>query len=105
MIFNATLLRVDPPPPAPQGPAMLVRCALTTPTVVQAQEIQAMNWSSSETLVAYLPLHALPAPWPEGEGRVQVQTDGGAATTFRIIRVVHREAATLGHLQLYLEPV
>ena len=103
MLFNATLLRVDPPPPGLPGPTVAVRCALTEPTVAQAREIREMSWPV--TVVAYVPLRTLPPDRPATEGRVEVRPDGGAPTLYRVVWIVQRNARTLGHVQLYLAPV
>jgi hypothetical protein len=102
MIFNATLIRLDGPPPDPQGPLVEVRCALTEPTVEQAREILARNWAA--THVAYIPEREVPSPRPVTGGQARIRADGGVPTSFRIVWLLTREARTLGHVQLYLGP-
>ena len=105
MVLNATLSRLDPPPPAEAGPAVLVRCAVAPLTAEQGRESREMNWGA--TLVAYVPLTRVPAPGPVVDGRALVRPDGagGTATPYRIAHVLERLGPTLGHVQIYLAPV
>ncbi len=100
MLFNATLLRLDLPPPAAEGPGVLVRCAVTTPTTEQGQQTRDLGVSA--THVAYVPLAKVPAPAPVVEGRALLRIDGGPPKLYRIVLVVERLGRTLGHVQLSL---
>jgi hypothetical protein len=104
MIFNATLLRLDPPPPAAQGPAVLVRCALTTQTTEQGRRTRDLGLTATHVL--YVPLAKAPAPAPVVDGRVLVRADGSSVSAlYRIADVVEHAGRTLGHLQLSLAKV
>ena len=101
MILNATLLRLDPPPPAAQGPDVLVRCATTTPTTEQGRRTRDLGLAASH--VAYVPLSKVPSPGPVVDGRILVRADRAAAPTlYRITDVVEHPGPTLGHVQLSL---
>lgn len=103
MIFNATLLRLDPPPPAPQGPGVLVRCAMTAQTIEQGRQTRDLGLTA--THVAYVPLAKAPSPGPQVEGRALVRADGGVATLYRVVQVLEHAGKTLGHVQVHLAPV
>ena len=103
MILNATLLRLDPPPPEPEGPKILVRCAMTSPTVEQGRRSRELGLD--ETYVAYVPLAKVPSPGPVLDGRALLRADGGTAVLYRITQVLEHAGRTLGHLQLSLAPV
>src|SRR5688572_5251415 len=102
MILNATLLRLDPPAPAPQGPDVLVRCALTTQTV--AQEQRTRDLGLTVTHVAYIPIAQVPAAGAEVDGQVRIRTDGpaGSTATYGIVEVIEHAGRALGHVQLAL---
>src|SRR5688572_21628756 len=102
MILNATLLRLDPPPPAPQGPNVSIRCALTTQTV--AQEQRTRDIGLSVTHVAYIPIAHVPSPAPVVDGRMRIRADGPAGTTatYGIVEVIEHPGRALGHVQVAL---
>ena len=101
MILNATLLRLDPPAPAPQGPDVLIRCALTTQTVEQGR--RSRDFGLTVTHVAYLPIAKTPTPGPVANGQMCLRPDGLTAATYRIVEVVEHAGRTLGHVQASLE--
>ena len=102
MILNATLLRLDPPAPAPQGADVLVRCALTTQTV--AQEQRTRDHGLTVTHVAYIPIAQAPSPGAEVDGQARIRTDGpgGSTATYGIVEVIEHPGRALGHVQLAL---
>lgn len=101
MIFNATLLRLDPPPPDPQGPDVLVRCALTTQTTEQYQRTRDLGLTV--THVAYVPLALVPVPGPVVDGQALLRGDGSSASAlYGIVEVVEHAGRTLGHVQISL---
>ena len=103
MILNTTLLRLDPPPPAPQGPALSIRCAATQPTGDQQAMSNALSLAA--VLVLYLPMNQVPpAGPPVVDGRIHLRLDGCPAATYRVAHVQDR-AGPLSHLQVFLAPV
>ena len=103
MIYNATILRIDPPAPEPAGPDVAVRCALTPLSATQANTSADSGWGA--TLVAYVPLSRVPFPRPVADGQLLTRADGDAAdVVYTIKHVLHRHSRTLGHIQLYLAP-
>ena len=104
MICNATLLRVDGPPPDPQGAPRNIRCALTPPTVEQSRISAEAGWGA--TAVSYIALSRVPTPRPATGGFALYLPDGaGAAQTLYVIKeVIQRDAPRLGHIVLYLAP-
>jgi hypothetical protein len=104
MILNATLLRLDPPAPAAQGPDVLIRCALATQTV--RQDRRSRDLGQAVTHVAYVPLAKVPPAGPVVNGRVRLRADGStAAATYRIVEVVEHAGTTLAHVEVSLEKV
>ena len=105
MIYNATLLRIDPPPPGAAGPALSVRCAATSPTAEQAAASAAMNWSA--TLVLILPMRDVAAAGgpPPVNRRAVFKLDGCPPVTYRITHVAERVGPGLSHLELFLAAV
>ena len=105
MIYNATLLRIDPPPPGGPGPALAVRCAVVSPTADQAALIAEMNWSATRVLL--LPLNRVAAVGgvPAVEQRAVFQIDGCPAATYRIAQVTDRVGPGLSHLEMFLAPL
>lgn len=101
MILNATLLRLDPPAPEPQGPDVLVRCALTTQTVEQGR--RSRDLGLIVTHVAYIPIAKTPSPGPVVNGQMRLRPDGLAVAAYRIVEVVEHPGRTLGHVQISLE--
>ncbi len=103
MIFNATLLRLDPPGGGPLGADVSVRCAVTPPTTEQARISVEAGWDA--VAVAYIPLAEVPSPRPVTEGSALMQADGESVTTYRIAQVFQRLGSeTLSHIQLFLSP-
>jgi hypothetical protein len=107
MLLNATLLRVSEAPPAPPGPDISVRCAVTSPTAVELATMQAMSLDA--TAVMYLPMSSAPAAGgaPTVGQHVTACVDGCPSHTYQVLRVVDRVGlgGTLDHLQLFLGPV
>lgn len=101
MLLNATLLRIDPPAPAPSGPSIAVRCALTQLTGDQQALDAAMGWGA--VLVLYLPTSRVPATPPVAGGQCLVQLDGHPAATYRHAAVQDR-VGPLNHLAVFLAP-
>ncbi len=103
MIYNATLLRVDPPGEGQAGAAAQIRVALTPLTTEQGRISREMDWGAE--LVAYIPFARVTVPPPAVDGRVLIRTDGvELATTCVIVHIIERLGRTLSHVQLYLAP-
>src|SRR5688572_6309647 len=102
MIYNATLLRIDPPPPGDPGPTLSVRCAVTSPTAAQAAVSAEMDWSA--TLVLILPMGQVAAAGgpPAVDRRAVFQLDGCPPATYRIAHVADRVGRGLSHVELFL---
>ena len=106
MIYNATLLRVDPPAPGPSGTDVSVRCTLVGLSAEQARVNEAGGWGASSVL--YVPLRHVPSPRPVVGGAVLLRRDADAAdTSWGVKQVVQRDGntRTLDHMQIYVEPV
>ena len=104
MLLNATLLRVDPPAPAPEGPAISVRCALTQLTADQQALDAAMGWGA--VLVLYLPIGRVPPGGPPvAGGQCLVQQDGQAAAATYGVAAVQNRVGPLSHLAVFLAPL
>ena len=102
MLLNATLLRIDPPAPAPSGPSISVRCALTQLTADQQALDAAMGWGA--VLVLYLPISRVPPEGPPAAGgQCLVRQDGQAAATYATAAVQNR-VGPLSHLAVFLAP-
>ena len=102
MLHNATLLRIDPPAPAPAGPSISVRCALTQLTGDQQALDAAMGWGA--VMVLYLPTSRVPSAGPPvADGQCVVQLDGHAPATYRHAAVQNR-VGPLSHLAVFLAP-
>jgi hypothetical protein len=103
MIYNATLVRLDPPPPGLPGPDLEVPCALAQLSELQQRMSDAGTWGA--TSVAYLPAHDVPSPGPITGGHARVRAEGDAdAVSYPIVQVIQRLGHTLAHTQVYLGP-
>ncbi|HEX8915990.1 MAG TPA: hypothetical protein VF796_26825 [Humisphaera sp.] len=104
MITNATLLRIDPPPPAPAapaGPPTDVRCAFCAPAATGLRWLSAARLSASAVL--YLPLTDVGGVSPGG--RAWVRLDGhSAAAEWAVVHVAPRVGEVLRYVQVYLAP-
>ena len=101
MIYNATLIRLDPPEPGAPGPDVNVRCATAPLTGRQVQASAA--WEAPATSVVYVPTRTVPSPGPAVGGQALLRVDGAAdATLHPIVRIIERPGRTLGHVQVYL---
>ena len=54
MLMNATLLRIDDPPPAAAGPAISVRCSIGLPTTTEFAFLNAMGMTAARMLLEQL---------------------------------------------------
>src|SRR5687768_13268243 len=102
MIYNATLLRIDPPPPGNPGPALSIRCAVTAPTAEQAALSAAMGWSATLVLVLAMGRVAAAGGPPPVNHRAVFQMDGCPPATYRIAHVADRVGRGLSHIELFL---
>jgi hypothetical protein len=103
MIFNASLLRVDPPAPGSPGPDVSVRCCLTPLTDVQDRLAQRRGWDAS--FVVYLPARKVPTPAPVEEGQVLLQRDGTTSSSlYHVVQVVPLTGRTFSYVQLFVAP-
>jgi hypothetical protein len=101
MIYNATLLRLDPPGGDPAGADLSVRCAMTPLGVEQSRVSREEGWDA--VVVLYIPMSRVPSPRPVTNGAAVVRADGETGgTTYRISEVIQRLAHTLSHTQLFL---
>ena len=101
MIYNATLLRLDPPAPGAPGPDVSVRCALAPLTARQAQARPEPG--ADATSVAYVPARMVPTLPPTVGGHALIRPDGAAGPVlYPIVDVVERLGRTLSHVQIYL---
>jgi hypothetical protein len=100
MIHNATLLRIDPPPPGVQGPDLLVRCATSLASVKQQELSLSKSWGT--VLLLYVPIGRLPAGViPKADGFALVCPDGSPASTYQIVSA-EVLAGPLGHWEIHL---
>ena len=101
MIYNATLLRVDPPGEEGSGSDLVVRIALTPLTAEQGRTSRELAWGA--VLVAYIPQGRVPVPAPSSDGRMLVRADGNESQVlYRVVHVIERLGRTLSHVQLFL---
>ncbi len=101
MLQNATLRRVDPPPPAPAGPALSVRCALATPTTRDLQWLAMAGIDASAVLYLSTAAGEQVGRWAVG-GRVTVELDGCPAAAWRAVHVTTRAGDVLRYVQVFL---
>jgi hypothetical protein len=103
LIYNATLVRLDPPAPGLPGPEVAVRCALAPLSSAQQRLSEEAGWGA--TSVAYLPARKVPSPRPIVGGHALLQPDDDTdALRFPIVQVIQRLGHTLSHMQVYLGP-
>ena len=101
MLMNATLLRIDDPPPAAPGPAISVRCSMGLPSGGESAAVVAMGVNAEAVL--YLSMDALGgAAIPAAGQRVTVQMDGCPSAVWNVVCAADRVGGTLSHLQLFL---
>ena len=105
MIYNATLLRLDPPPPGLPGADTDVRGAVAPLTALQAQVSSEEHWGA--TAIFYIPARTAPSPGPIVGGYALLRADGAADAALRpIVQVIRRLGRTLSHTQVWLgDPV
>lgn len=99
MLHNATLLRADPPPPSPGGPAVSVRCTLAAPTGGELQWLAASGVPAGAVL--YLPLAAGAGAVAVGY-RLHVALDGRPTTSWRAVHVADRVGGALRYARVFL---
>jgi hypothetical protein len=105
MLYNATLLRIDPPPPGGPGPALSIRCAVVSPSAEQAAVIAGMNWAATRVLLLPMGRVAAAGGAPVVDQRAVFQPDGCPTATYRIAHVADRVGPGLSHLELFLAPL
>ena len=103
MLTNATLLRIDDPPPAAPGPAVAERCSVGLPGAGESAAAGAMGMSAAAVL--YLPMDAAGRVGAPAVGQhVTVTIDGCPASAWRVVYAADRVGAVLSHVQVFLEP-
>ena len=103
MIYNATLVRLDPPAPGLPGPDVSVRCALAQLSAAQQALSEEAGWGA--TSVAYLFARDVPTPRPIVAGHALIRGDDQPdPQRFPIVQVIQRLGHTLSHMQVYLGP-
>ena len=103
MVYNATLVRLDPPPPGLPGPDVAVRCALAQLSAAQQALSEEVGWGA--TSVAYIPAREVPSPRPIVAGHALIRADDQTdPQRFPIVQVIQRLGHTLSHMQVYLGP-
>ena len=100
MLMNATLLRIDDPPPASPGPAIAVRCSMGSPTASESGYIGAMGMAAAR--VIYVPMGGAA---PTAGQHLTVRPDGCPETTWAVVYVADHVGGVLTHLQVFLESV
>ena len=105
MIYNATLLRVDPPSPGSAGADVSVRCTLVGLSAEQARLNEIEGWGA--TSVIYVPLRHAPSPRPVVACVALLRRDADSAdTSWNVKQVIQRDGntRTLDHMQIYVAP-
>jgi hypothetical protein len=103
MLFNATLLRLDPPPGGSPGPLISARCVVTEPSAAQA--LTATLNGVPLTKVAYLRTALLPSGVVAEVGAAAIlRIDGIDDPASLLIKRVIPRTGRLGHAELWLAP-
>ncbi len=100
MLMNATLLRIDDPPPAAPGDGLSIRCSVGSPTTAEQAFLGAMSMSAARVL--YL---SMGTAEPATGQQVVVQVDGCPVTTWGVVYVADHVGGVMSHLQVFLEAV
>ena len=100
MLCNATLLRVDPPSPAPAGEPISVRCALAAPTANELRWLAAAGLTASAVL--YLPMTPGAPAIVAADDRLLVRLDGQLSTAYVAIHVSDRVGEAIRYRQIFL---
>jgi hypothetical protein len=100
MLYNAILLRIDPPSPAPAGDSISVRCALAAPTANELRWLQAADLSASAVL--YLPMTPQAPALLAANDRLLVRLDGQSLATYIAVHVSDRIGDAIRYRQVFL---
>lgn len=108
MLYNATLLRIDPPSPAEPGPPISVRCTICDPSAAQTEVMSSdatLASSASTAIMLYVRLDDLgPLAYPLVNGFVQVREDGQLEERYQVLQVSERIGTSLSHLEITVVP-
>ena len=100
MLHNATLLRIDPPSPAPAGEPLAIRCALTAPTANELRWLEAAYITASAVL--YLPALTNNPPSVSTGDRLLVRLDGRSAVQHEVVHILDRAGGAIRYTQVFL---
>ena len=100
MLHNATLLRIDPPPPAPAGEPLSIRCAMARQPPTSCAWLEAADMAASAVLLPVI-AHRHPPNIATGD-RLLVRLDGRSALQHEVVHILDRAGGAIRYTQVFL---